>query len=114
MTDQWFEIETSKGATAILNYRGRCDPDVIEKIVSGELTAGWLEVQNAYFTEERWDEERQFQEIFIRKLGRDGAYQNMQGTKFLRIEHIVAISPMERPDRDDDFAAGGGVGLGLS
>ncbi|MFT5469066.1 MAG: hypothetical protein ACI8UO_004181 [Verrucomicrobiales bacterium] len=113
MTDQWFEIETSKGTATVLNYRGRCDPARIEKIVSGEISVGWLEVQNAYFTEERWDEKHEAQEVFIRKLGRDGAYVNMEGTKFLRIEHIAAISPMERPDRDDDFAAGG-VGLGLS
>lgn len=109
--EKWYEIETTKGTQTILNYRGRCDEALVEKIVSGEVKTGWLEIQNAYYTEERWDEEQGFLEVFIRKLGRDGANVNLSGVKFLRIEQIVSIAPMERPDRDDDFAAGG---LGLS
>lgn len=111
MMDQWYEIETNKGTPTVLNYRGRCDSDQIGRITSGELTSGWLEIRNVYYVEERWDEERQYQEIFIRRFGRDSAFVNMSGVKFVRIEHIVSIAPMERPDRDDDFAAGG---LGLS
>lgn len=113
MMEQWFEIETTKGTQTVLNYRGRCDETLVEKIISGEVATGWLEIQNVYYTEERWDEEEQFHEVFIRKYGRDGSHVNMSGVKFLRIEHIVSIAPMERPDRDDDYAAGG-AGLGLS
>ncbi|MEM7012365.1 MAG: hypothetical protein AAF585_12875 [Verrucomicrobiota bacterium] len=111
MTDQWFEIETSKGTPAVLNYRGRVDPEIVEKILSGELTEGWLTIRNVYYVEEQPAETQQYLDVCIRKFGRDGAFVNMSGVKHLRIEHIVSISPMERPDRDDDFTPGG---IGLS
>ena len=113
MTEHWYEIETTKKGPQPLNYRGKCDPAVIERILSGELEAGWLKVDEVYYPEDVLDEKGQPVGIALRKFGRDGLSQNFTGCIYLRIEDLVGIVPMKRQDRESDMP-GGYANFGLS
>lgn len=111
METNWYEIETHKGSRQVVNYRGQCDAGVVERIVSGELSKGWLRMDTVYWAEEHWDDQQQFHQIVVRKYGRDGAYKNFDGTLYVRIEDLVSIAPLKRADRDEDFNEDPGWGL---
>ena len=93
MDDIWVEIETNKGTPNVNSYRGKLSKKNFEAILAQK--GGWVCLQESYWIAEYHDPQQNRMMAQGTLLGRDGIFAHFHGDTYLRIEHIVSVSPLD-------------------
>ena len=90
----WVEIETTKANDSIWSFKGQILKAVFEGIVSNQLTRGYFKLDKVYWLSTNYDYPRKGKDEKLHQYGKDklNAYK---GNIYLKIEHVVSISPLD-------------------
>jgi hypothetical protein len=77
----WVAIRVEDGSRCTVEYRGRIDAAVFEKITTSELTSGWLRLDDVIWEKERLD---------VRQDDY-GSFWGYGNTSFYRVESLSRI-----------------------
>ena len=91
----WVDIETTKATNRVVGYKGQIQKSVFEGIVSNQLTSGYIKLDKVYWTSAKYDDfgSPDGEELF--QFGSKGNFIAYLGETFLKIEHLVSISPID-------------------
>lgn len=90
----WVEVETTKANDSVWTFKGQILSAVFEAIVSNQLTSGYFKLDKVYWISSRYDDYRNKREEKLCQYGKD-KLKAYKGNIYLRIEHLVSISPFD-------------------
>lgn len=91
----WVKIETNKAADDIWTFKGQMREEVFNAIISNQRTEGYFELLNTYWTAYEYDDNGNNLGEQIYEYGTTGRLKPYKGNCFLRVEHLVSITPLD-------------------
>lgn len=101
----WVEIETTKANDSVWSFKGKMLKAVFEGIASNQLTVGYFKLDKVYWVSTKYDDYRNKKGDKLCQYGKD-KLKVYKGDMYLRIEHVVSISPIDGELELSKFAKG--------
>ncbi len=91
----WVRLETTKGTGEIWTFKGQVLETVFTDVVSNNQTSGYFELHNTYWTSLSYDDEGNSLGETLFEYGGEDRLKPFNGSCFLKIEHVVSITPID-------------------
>ena len=90
----WIEVETTKSSDTVWLFKGKILQAVFEAIVTNKLKSGYFKLDNVYWTSTTYDDYGNAKGKKINQYGKE-KWDAYEGSIYLKIEHLVSISPFD-------------------
>ena len=94
-TQIWVDIETTKSTDGLWTLKGQIQKTVFDGVISNQLTKGYIKLEKVYWTSSTYDEYGNPQGEKLTEYGGHGKLKDYLGDMYLKVEHIVSVSPID-------------------
>ncbi len=91
----WVEFESNKSTDGIWTIKGQIQKSVFDGIVSNQLTKGYVKLDRVYWVSTQYDDYGDPDGQKLTKYGGEGKHKDYRGDIYLKVEHIISVSPID-------------------